>query len=308
MLTQKMEREKGRKTREKKKEERRNEDRDGRCTGVKESVRDRKGEREMRRKGLGEGEGEGRGWEEKRGEGRAEGGKTTLTNPTPNTNKTPRARGYRHDMCVMLNIHVIYFSSSSWASLLARVSSPRPATLILWALLSCPWSCKLSQWTAARSWTAATSEGICHGLQYSDAINGLWFRGSVLYKVVAYTASVEASLIFKPTVWARRHWRTPDGHDIECEGVIPFSTFVFELRIICIRRMMAYSVSLDMSLMELYLIFRSLQMDSWLVNKWGWTYMIIYLYMYTWLSIYTCTHDFSSSSTHLVKFYSHVCI
>ena len=45
----------------KRKEERRNEDTDGRCTGVKESVRDRKGEREMRRKGLGEGEGEGRG-------------------------------------------------------------------------------------------------------------------------------------------------------------------------------------------------------------------------------------------------------
>ena len=196
-------------------------------------------------------------------------------------------------MCVTHDIHVIYFGSSSWASLLARLSPPRQATWILWALLSCPWSCKLSQWTAARSWTAATSEGICHGLQYSDAINGLWFRGSVLYKVVAYTASVEASLIFKPTVWARRHWRTPDGHDIECEGVIPFSTFVFELRIICIKRMMAYSVSLDMSLMELYLIFRSLQMDSWLVNKWGWTVM------YDYLSIHV--HMISLQARHIIS-------
>ena len=43
-------------------------------------------------------------------------------------------------------------------------------------------------------------EEICHGLQYSDAIKGFWFSGYVLSKVVAYIASAEANLIFKPRV------------------------------------------------------------------------------------------------------------
>ncbi len=40
---------------------------------------------------------------------------------------------------------------------------------------------------------------------------------------------------------------------------------------------------------------------GWWTNEGEQWCMIIYLYMYTWLSIYTCTRDFSSSSTHLVK-------